>query len=74
MHVIDAVVESSPIYFDPTGTLLSRRSIPSFLFMAGLSLRGMRDRRKKKEELRRLVTAIATTHNIIRAGEELIPI
>ncbi|MFZ8788158.1 MAG: hypothetical protein ACO2OZ_00620 [Acidilobaceae archaeon] len=42
--------------------------------MAGLSLRGMRDRRKKKEELRRLVTAIATTHNIIRAGEELIPI
>jgi hypothetical protein len=41
--------------------------------MAGLSLRGMRDR-KKKEELRRLVTAIAATHNIIRAGEELIPI
>jgi hypothetical protein len=34
-----------PICFDPTGTLLSRRSIPSF-FIAGLSLMGMKDRKK----------------------------
>jgi hypothetical protein len=35
----------SPIYFGPTDILLSRRSIPS-LFIAGLSLRGMKDRKK----------------------------
>jgi hypothetical protein len=31
--------------FGPTGTLLSRSPIPS-LFIAGLSLRGMKDRKK----------------------------
>jgi hypothetical protein len=31
--------------FGPTDILLSRRSIPS-LFVAGLSLRGMKDRKK----------------------------
>jgi hypothetical protein len=35
----------SPIYFGPTDILLSRRSIPS-LYMAGLSLMGMKDRKK----------------------------
>jgi hypothetical protein len=35
----------SSIYFDPIGTLLSRSSIPS-LFIAGLSLMGMKDRKK----------------------------
>jgi hypothetical protein len=35
----------STIYFGPTGTLLSRGSIPS-LFIAGLSLMGMKDRKK----------------------------
>jgi hypothetical protein len=35
----------SPIYFGPTGTLLSRSPIPS-LFIAGLSLMGMKDRKK----------------------------
>jgi transposase-like protein len=33
----------SPIYFDPTGTLLSRSSIPS-LFIAGLSLRDLSEK------------------------------
>jgi hypothetical protein len=52
----------SPIYFDPTGTLLSRRSIPSFLFIAGLSL--------KLKCLEELVTAIPAMHNVIRAEEK----
>jgi hypothetical protein len=37
----------SPIYFDPTGTLLSRRSIPPFLFIAGLSIREMKEWTKR---------------------------
>jgi hypothetical protein len=35
----------SPMSFGPTGTLLSRSAIPS-LFVAGLSLMGMKDRKK----------------------------
>jgi hypothetical protein len=35
----------SPMSFGPTDILLSRRSIPS-LFIAGLSLMGMKDRKK----------------------------
>jgi transposase-like protein len=34
----------SPIYFDPTGTLLSRRSNSVILFTAGLSLRDLSER------------------------------
>jgi hypothetical protein len=67
----------SSIYFDPTVTLLLRRSIPSFLFIAGISLREVKERTKmfynnvnskKLKSLEELVTAIAAIHNIIRAG------
>jgi hypothetical protein len=43
MHVIDAVLNSLSL-IDPTGTLILRSSIPSFLFIAGLSLRDLSER------------------------------
>jgi hypothetical protein len=42
-HRCGAGLFLSPIYFDPTDTLLSRGSIPS-LFIAGLSLRDLSER------------------------------
>jgi hypothetical protein len=39
MHVIDVVLDFSPISFDPTGTLLSRRFYSVALFITGLSLK-----------------------------------
>jgi hypothetical protein len=62
MHVIDVVLDFSPISFDPTGTLLSRRFYSVALFITGLSL--------KLKCLEESATAIATMHNIIRAGGE----
>jgi hypothetical protein len=53
----------SPIYFGPTGTLLSRSSMSVFLFTEGLSLREMKETTKmfynnvnlkEAEELRRV--------------------
>jgi hypothetical protein len=62
MHVIDVVSDFSPISFDPTGTLLSRRFYSVALFITGLSL--------KLKCLEELATAIAAMHNIIKAGGE----
>jgi hypothetical protein len=62
MHVIDVVSDFSPISFDPTGTLLSRRFYSVALFITGLSL--------KLKCLEEPATAIAAMHNIIRAGGE----
>jgi hypothetical protein len=62
MHVIDVVLDFSPISFDPTGTLLSRRFYSVALFITGLSL--------KLKCLEESATAIAAMHNIIRAGGE----
>jgi hypothetical protein len=66
MHVIDVVLDFSPISFDPTGTLLSRRFYSVALFITGLSL--------KLKCLEESATAIAAMQSIIRAGgEEVIP-
>jgi hypothetical protein len=54
----------SPIYFDPTGTLLSRRSIPSYSSYQALSLSGVKER-KREMSIEKLVTAIAIMHNVI---------
>jgi hypothetical protein len=63
MHVIDVVLDFSPISFDPTGTLLSRRFYSVALFITGLSL--------KLKCLEESATAIAAMHSIIiRAGGE----
>jgi hypothetical protein len=62
MHVIDVVLDFSPISFDPTGTLLSRRFYSVALFITGLSL--------KLKCLEESATAIAVMHNVIRAGGE----
>jgi hypothetical protein len=83
MRVGNAVLDSFSNLFRSQGTLLFEKFYSVVLFITGLSLREMKDREKrfynnvnskklKSEE--ELITAIAATHNVVRAGGgEVIP-
>jgi hypothetical protein len=83
MHVIDVVLNSFSNLFRSHRYFPAEKLCSVFLFMAGLSLREMKESTKRfynnvnaktLKGLEELVTVIAATHNIIRAGgEEVIP-
>jgi hypothetical protein len=81
MYVIDAVLNSLSL-IDPTGTLILRSSIPSFLFIAGLSIREMKEGTKrfynnvnseKLKSIEEVAKGVALIHDLVRTGGKVVP-
>jgi hypothetical protein len=73
MRVSNAVLDSFSNLFRSHRYSPVEKFYSVLLFITGLSLREMKEERREKS-LKELVTAIAATHNVVRAGGgEVIP-